>query len=87
METYQISLLLAVVLAIAEVLTLSFILLGLSVGMLAVAMLQYLGGGLSLGRDVLVFALASLLAILLFRRIFRKRSDQQVLEQDDINRY
>jgi membrane protein implicated in regulation of membrane protease activity len=87
MDAYQISLLLAFALAIAEMLTLSFILLGFGAGMLVVAGAQYAGGGYSLNRDVLIFAVASAIAILALRRVFKKRSDQKRLEQDDINQY
>jgi membrane protein implicated in regulation of membrane protease activity len=86
-DAYQISLVLAFALAIAEMLTLSFILLGFGMGMLAVAALQYATGGYSLNRDLLVFVLASAIAILTLRRLFKKTSDQKRLEQDDINQY
>ena len=87
MDAWQISLLLAVLLAIAEVLTLSFLLLGLAMGLVVVAALQFADGGFSATRDVLVFAVASLVAVVACRRIFGRRTDQQKLEQDDINRY
>lgn len=87
MDAYQISLVLAFALAIAEMLTLSFILLGFGLGMLVVAGVQYATGGASLNRDVMVFVIASAVAILALRRLFRKKSDQKRLEQDDINQY
>lgn len=87
MESWQISLLIAVLLAIAEVLTLSFLLLGLAIGMIVVALLQFLGGGFAPGRDVLAFAIASFVAVVACRKVFGKRTDQQRLDQDDINRY
>ena len=87
MEAWQISLILAFLLAIAELLTFSFGLLGMAVGMLTVAVLQYWGDGLSLNRDILAFALASAGAFIAFRAMFRRRSDQRKLDQDDINQY
>ena len=87
MESWQISLLIAVLLAIAEVLTLSFLLLGLAIGMIVVALLQFLGGGFAPGRDELAFAIASFVAVVACRKVFGKRTDQQRLDQDDINRY
>jgi len=87
MDAWQISLLIAVALAIAEVLTLSFLLLGLAIGMVTVAALQFAGDGFNAMRDVLAFAIASFIAVVAFRKAFGKRSDQQKLEQDDINRY
>ena len=87
MDAYQISLVLAFALAIAEMLTLSFILLGFGVGLVVVAAVQFATDGFSLNRDVMVFALASAVAILALRRLYKKKSDQKRLEQDDINQY
>lgn len=87
MDAYQISLVVAFALAIAEMLTLSFILLGFGLGMLGVAAVQFVTGGYQVNRDVMVFVTVSALAILALRRIFRKKSDQKRLEQDDINQY
>jgi membrane protein implicated in regulation of membrane protease activity len=86
-DAWQLSLVLAILLAIAELLSFSFGLLGMAVGMLAVAATQYVSGGLSMNRDVLIFALASAIAFLIFRALFKRRSDQQKLQQDDINQY
>ncbi len=87
MEPYQISLIVAFAFAIAEMLTLSFILLGFGLGMLGVAAVQFATDGMQASRDVMVFVTVSALAILALRRIFRKKSDQKRLEQDDINQY
>ena len=86
MQAWQISLILAAVLAIAEVLTLSFILLGFAIGMTLVALLQYFGDGYSAVRDISVFAMGSLVATLAFRAVFKRRSDQAPAG-DDVNRY
>jgi len=86
-DAWQISLILAFLLAIAELLTFSFGLLGMAVGMMTVAALQYWGDGLSLNRDILAFALASATAFVVFRAVFRRRSDQRKLDRDDINQY
>lgn len=87
MDAWQISLIIALLLGIAEVLIPSFGLLGMAVGMLTVTGLQYWGDGLSLNRDILAFALASAAAFLVFRMMFRRRSDERKLDQDDINQY
>jgi len=86
MQAWQISLILAAVLAIAEVLTLSFILLGFAIGMTLVALLQYFGDGYSAVRDISVFAIGSLVATLAFRTVFKRRSDQSKATED-VNRY
>jgi len=87
MEAWQVSILIAVVLAIGELLSFSFILLGFSIGMLIVALFQGVTGEFSAARDVLVFAVASLVAVMACRKVFGRRTDQHKLEQDDINRY
>ena len=87
MDAYQISLIISFVLAIAEVMTLSFILLGFSLGMLAVSGVQYLFNGYSLNRDVMVFALVSVVSFLVIRKLFKKKSDLKMLAEDDINQY
>lgn len=86
MQAWQISLILAAVLAIAEVLTLSFILLGFAIGMALVALLQFFGDGYSAVRDISVFAIGSLVATLAFRTFFKRRSDQSTATED-VNRY
>jgi len=87
MDAYQISLIISFVLAIAEVMTLSFILLGFSLGMLAVSGVQYIFNGYSLNRDVMVFALVSVVSFLVIRKLFKKKSDLKILAEDDINQY
>lgn len=86
MEPYQIALVVAFVLAVAELLTGAFVLLGLSVGALAVAATQWWSGTFVLNRDLLVFALCSLSAFVIFRKVFRKPEDQQA-STEDVNRY
>ncbi len=87
MDAYQISLIISFILAIAEVMTLSFILLGFSLGMLAVSGVQYIFDGYSLNRDVMVFALVSVVSFLVIRKLFKKKSDLKMLAEDDINQY
>jgi membrane protein implicated in regulation of membrane protease activity len=87
MDAYQISLIISFVLAIAEIMTLSFILLGFSIGMLVVSGVQYLFDGYSLNRDLMLFAVVSVVSFLVFRKIFKKSSDVKSLEEDDINQY
>jgi membrane protein implicated in regulation of membrane protease activity len=87
MEAYQVSLIIAFGLAMVELFTLSFLLLGFGVGMLGVALLQYVFDGLSVNRDVMVFALVSLLSFMVFRRLFKNKTDQKTLGEDDVNQY
>jgi membrane protein implicated in regulation of membrane protease activity len=88
MEPYQISLVIAIVLALTEVLTLTFIFLGFSAAFLVVALFQYLSGAYELNRDIVIFSAFSILFILIFRRMFRRKSDQNRMgTEDDVNSY
>jgi membrane protein implicated in regulation of membrane protease activity len=86
MDAYQWTLIAALVLGMAELLTGSFVLLGLAVGALAAGLVQWAAGGVSLNRDLLIFALVSVLSFLAFRKIFRKADDHQSADTD-VNRY
>ncbi len=87
MEIYQISITAAIVLVILEMLTGTFILLGFGFGALFVGIVQFVFNGLSINRDLLVFAIVSLISIYLLRRFFKSISDQKKLIEDDINQY
>ncbi len=87
MEPFQISLLLGIVLVIAELLTLSFLLLGMGVAAWVVALLQFMFNDFSFSRDVLVFAAASVVFFLVFRKLFKRQTDTQQQPNQDINHY
>ena len=87
MEPFQISLLLGIVLVIAELLTLSFLLLGMGVAAWVVALLQFVFGDFSFSRDVLVFAVASVVFFLVFRKLFKRQTDTEEQSTQDINHY
>ena len=86
MQAYQWTLIAALVLGMAELLTGSFVLLGLGVGALAAGLVQWLTGGASISRDLLIFAVVAVLSFLVFRKLFRRSDDQQSAD-GDINRY
>lgn len=86
MEFYQLSIIIGISLIIMEMFTLTYIFLGMGVASFAVALVQYLFDGLSLNRDLLIFALVSLIAILVSRKIFKRQSDQSI-STDDVNQY
>lgn len=77
----------AFALAMAELLTLSFLFLGFAMGMLGVALFQFSFGGYDFNRDALVFVVVSLVSFVVFRRVFKTKSDQKFWGEDDINRY
>jgi len=87
MEYYQITIIVGIVLIILEMVTLTFIFLGLGFGAFAVSLVQFLFGDLSLGRDSVVFAVFSLISIVIFRKLFKSNSDQKKLMEEDVNQY
>jgi membrane protein implicated in regulation of membrane protease activity len=87
MQAYQLTLCLALVLAILEISTLSFISLSFALALLPVAALQYFSGHFSLARDVVWFAVGSLGLIVAFRMILKKKKDQMQATEQDINVY
>ena len=87
MEYYQITIIIGIVLIILEMITLTFIFLGLGFGAFAVSLVQFLFGNLSLGRDSVIFALFSLISILIFRKLFKGNNDEKKLMEEDINQY
>ena len=78
---------LGIVLVIAELLTLSFLLLGMGVAAWVVALLQFMFNDFSFSRDVLVFAVASVVFFLVFRKLFKRQTDTQPQPNQDINHY
>lgn len=87
MEYYQISIIAGFALIILEMVTYTFIFLGLGIGALAVAFFQYIFIDFSIGRDSIVFAFFSLLSILIFRKLFKGNNDEKKLKEEDINQY
>jgi len=87
MEPYQISLIIAILLGIIELLVPMLIFIGMTAGMLAVAMMQYVSGVYAFNRDLIVWIIFSAMFVILFRKLFRKQTDQTKLNVDDINQY
>jgi membrane protein implicated in regulation of membrane protease activity len=53
----------------------------------AVALIQYFLGGLSLNRDVMIFAVVTAFVILASRKVLKRRSDQSISAEDDVKQY
>jgi len=88
MAVWQWTLIAALVLAMLELTTGAFVFLGLALGAAAVAALQWLTDGSNLTRDLLLFALVSLVAVAVLRRLFRQPRDTVAsTPSEDVNRY
>ena len=87
MEFYQISIIIGISFLIIEMFTLTFIFLGMGIASFAVALVQYLFDGISFNRDLMIFAIVSAIVIIASRKIFKKKSDQSISSEDDVNQY
>ena len=87
MEFYQISIIVGISFIIIEMFTLTYIFLGMGIASFAVALFQYLFDGLSFNRDLMIFTIVSAIVILASRKIFKRKSDQSVSTENDVNQY
>lgn len=88
MEHYQISLLLAAILAIAEITFYTFIFLSFSLSLVLIALVQYLSNDFSLNREIILFSLFSIVFVTLFRKFFYGKRDHKKIDgDDDVNMY
>ena len=87
MEFYQISIIVGISFIIIEMFTLTYNFLGMGIASFAVALIQYLFDGLSFNRDLMIFTIVSAIVILASRKIFKRKSDQSVSTENDVNQY
>ena len=87
MEFYQITIIVGISFIIIEMFTLTYIFLGMGIASFAVALVQYFFGGLSLNSDLMIFAIVSAIVIIASRKIFKKKADQSISSEDDVNQY
>ena len=87
MEFYQISIIVGISFIIIEMFTLTYIFLGMGIASFAVALVQYLFDGLSFNRDLMFFTIVSAIVILASRKIFKRKSDQSISGEEDVNQY
>jgi membrane protein implicated in regulation of membrane protease activity len=76
----------ALIFAALEVVTGSFVLLGFSIGCLAVSATEGLRGNFSFGRDALVFVVVGAIAIIVLRLAFARPGDTTI-SHGDVNDY
>jgi membrane protein implicated in regulation of membrane protease activity len=87
MEFYQISIIIGISFVIIEMFTLTYIFLGVGIASFAVALVQYLFNGLSFNRDLMIFTIVSAVVIIASRKLFKRKSDQSISAEDDVNQY
>ena len=87
MEFYQISIIIGISFVIIEMFTLTYIFLGVGIASFAVALVQYLFNLLSFNRDLMIFTIVSAVVIIASRKLFKRKSDQSISAEDDVNHY
>ena len=87
MEFYQISIIVGISFIIIEMFTLTYIFLGMGIASFAVALVQYLFDGMRFNRDLMIFAIVSAVVILASRKIFKRKLDQSISGEEDVNQY
>jgi membrane protein implicated in regulation of membrane protease activity len=87
MEFYQVTIIVGISFIIVEMFTLTYIFLGMGIASFAVALVQYFLDGLSVNRDLMIFAIVSAIVILASRKIFKRKLDQSLATENDVNQY
>ncbi len=86
-EPYQISIFLAIVCALVELIYFSFIFIGFASGMIVIALLEYITGNFNWNRDIFVFSISSGLFIYSYRKFLIKNKPEETIMEKDINNY
>jgi membrane protein implicated in regulation of membrane protease activity len=86
-EPYQLSVLIAIIFALIELFSFSFIFIGFASGMIVTAFLEFLLGNFSWNRDLLTFSITSLLFIFFYRKYFIKNKSEEKIVDKDVNNY
>jgi membrane protein implicated in regulation of membrane protease activity len=87
MDPYKISIIIGLALATLEMLASALIFIGFSIGMLLVAVAEFIFNGFDPQRDILIFVTGSAASIAAMRTIVKRKSDMVKLVEDDINQY
>lgn len=86
LELYQWTLAVAILFVVLEIVTGTFLLLGLGLGLIPVVIFHALTGEIEFGRDIATFAIVSAFAFIALRKAFLKRNDTSI-STGDINKY
>ena len=86
-DPYQLTLIVAIISFIAEMLTGSLILFAFSFAFAIVAIVQFTQSGYVIERDLIIFIVSSIVGILFLRIRYKKKTDEKILKDDDVNLY
>ena len=86
-DPYQLTLILAIIFFIAEMLTGSLILFAFSFAFAIVAIVQFTQSGYVIERDLIIFTVSSIVGILFLRVRYQKKTDEKIPKNDDVNMY
>ena len=86
-DPYQLTLIVAIIFFIAEMLTGSLILFAFSFAFAIVAIVQFTQSGYVIERDLIIFTVSSIVGILFLRVRYQKKTDEKIPKNDDVNMY
>jgi membrane protein implicated in regulation of membrane protease activity len=86
-EIYQITLILAIISIILEMITGTLLLYSVAFSFLIVAIFQFISDGFEVDRDLIIFSICMLVSIIFLRKTYKKKTDVKCLKDDDVNLY
>jgi membrane protein implicated in regulation of membrane protease activity len=86
-EVYQLTLILAIIAIIIEMVTGTLLFFSIAFAFLIVAIFQFVSNGLEIDRDLIIFAISMGVSIIFLRKTYRKKTDIKHLKDDDVNIY
>jgi len=82
LELYQIALGIGLLMIALEIILPSFIFIGVGVGFLSLVPVYYVDPNIVVGRDAVIFGIATSITFIMCRKIFRKKDDMRKTEKD-----
>jgi len=86
-DVYQITLIIAIIAIILEMLTGTLLLFSVAFSFVIVSIFQFTSNGLDLNRDLIIFAMSMGISVIFLRKTYKNKTDVSKLKDDDINLY
>ena len=84
-DAYQITLIIAIIAIILEMLTGTLLLFSVAFSFVIVSIFQFVSNGLDINRDLIIFSISMGVSIIFLRKTYKKKTDTSRLKDDDIN--
>lgn len=86
MQPFEISLIVAALFLLVEMLTGTFVFLSFSIATFVISIFEFCFNGFSLKRDLLTFVVLTIISAIVLRFFFRAKGDTKVAHED-VNKY